>query len=198
MSLRLIQPGVLALLVDSGRTRWRSLGVPLGGAADRASLALGNALVGNPPESLSLEFTLAGPTIEAIDSAACVVFGAPFATTVNDKPIEPATTFTLEPGEVLRIGGTSTGVRGYLCVAGGFDGPESLGSRSSLDALSAGEVLVCSASRCEPRGLGFANLDLASRSTLHALDGPQRGWFDDQFFEQICDVSATSNRMGIR
>ena len=198
MSLRLVQPGVLALLVDAGRTRWRSLGVPHGGAADRASLALGNAIVGNPPDALSLEFTLAGPTFEAIDSTACVIFGAPFAATVKGKPIEPATTFAVEPGEVLRIGGSSVGVRGYLCVAGGFEAAESLGSRSSWEPLSAGEALTCVTSHCEPRGLGFVNLDHDASISLRVLDGPQRTWFDDRFVSQEFEVSSASNRMGIR
>lgn len=198
MSLRVIHPGVLSLLVDAGRTRWRSLGVPVGGAADRAALALGNALVGNPPDALALEFTLAGPTVEAVHPAACAVFGAPFTSTINGKPGPAAgTTFTLEPGDVLKIGGTSSGVRGYLCVAGGFEAEEVLGSRSSLEPLPAGEVLNCPASHCEPRGLGFASFGDHSQE-LHVLDGPQRDWFDDAFFTHLYEVTSASNRMGLR
>src|SRR5207249_4526307 len=144
--------------VDHGRPRWRSLGVPLGGAADRAALAVGNALVGNPPDALALEFTLSGPTLEAREPAACTVFGAPFHLTANGRPVAAGTTFTLEPGDTLRVGGTRSGVRGYLCVAGGFDAPEVLGSRSGLDPLKPGCVLPCPASRCEPRGLPFVSL----------------------------------------
>lgn len=197
MSLRLIHPGVLSLLVDGGRTRWRSLGVPLGGAADRAALAVGNALAGNPPTSLALEFTLAGPTFEAIHPAACAIFGAPFTCTINGKHGPDAgTTFTLQAGDLLKIGGTASGVRGYLCVAGGFDSAESLGSRSSLEPLAAGEELVCPPSRCEPRGLGFAALP--HYRSLRVLDGPQRDWFDDVFFHHEYEVSPASNRMGVR
>jgi biotin-dependent carboxylase-like uncharacterized protein len=197
MSLRLIQPGVYSLLVDAGRPRWRSLGVPLGGAADRGALAIGNALVGNPPAALALEFTLAGPTLESIHPVACAIFGAPFTFSINGKPgSEAGTTFTLETGDVLKIGGTAGGVRGYLCVAGGFDAAEVLGSRSSLEPLPAGEVLPCSASRCEPRGLGFHSLP--SDDVLRVLDGPQREWFDDAFFHCEYEVSPASNRMGLR
>jgi len=158
MSLLVRDPGLLSLLVDHGRPRWRSLGVPVGGAADRAALAVGNALVGNPPDAPAVEFTLTGPTIEADGPAACAVFGAPFSLAVDGRPLTAGTTFTLEPGDVLRIGGTRSGVRGYLCAAGGFDAPEVLGSRSGLDPLKAGDVLSCRPSRCEPRGLGFAAL----------------------------------------
>src|SRR2546421_511911 len=59
MTLRVIEPGLYTLLVDFGRPGTRSLGVPVGGAADRSALVLGNALVGNPPDSAALEISLA-------------------------------------------------------------------------------------------------------------------------------------------
>ena len=203
MSLRLLEPGLQSLLVDAGRPRWRSLGVPLGGAADRAALALSNALVGNPPETLALEFTLSGPTLQAEHPTAGVVFGAPFVLTINERPASAGTTFALAAGDVLRIGGTASGMRGYLCVAGGFDAPEVLGSRSSLEPLQAGELLVCGPSRCEPRGLPITSLSerpgLPRPSGLRVLDGPQRDWFpDDRLFDQTFEVSPASNRMGLR
>ncbi|HJZ59479.1 MAG TPA: biotin-dependent carboxyltransferase family protein [Gemmataceae bacterium] len=202
MSLVLRDPGLLSLLVDHGRPRSRALGVPVGGAADRFALALGNALVGNPPDALAVEMTLSGPTVEARHRTACVVFGAPFQLTVNARAITTGTTFTLEPGDVLRIGGTPSGVRGYLCVAGGFDGPEVLGSRSSLEPLKAGEALECRASRIEPRSLGFTSLPSlrwGEGDIIRVLDGPQRDWFtDDRFFTQVYEVTPASNRMGLR
>ncbi|MFM8273075.1 MAG: allophanate hydrolase, partial [Gemmata sp.] len=100
MSLRVREPGLQSLLVDFGRARARALGVPVGGAADRAALTLGNALVGNDPHAVALEVTLAGPTLEARHQVACVIFGAPFQSRVNGAPHTPAgTTFTLEAGD---------------------------------------------------------------------------------------------------
>lgn len=206
MSLLVRDPGLLSLLVGAGRTGARSLGVPVGGAADRAALAIGNALVGNPPDAVALEVTLSGPTLQAEHHAAGVVFGAPFQSTLNGRPLTAGTTFTLAPGDVLRVGGTSSGVRGYLCVTGGFGSPEVLGSRSGLEPVKAGEALACPASRCEPRGLGFASLaedrgdkPRGSPGTVRVLDGPQRDWFpDDRFFTQTYEVTPASNRMGLR
>ena len=202
MSLVVREPGLLSLLVDAGRTGARSLGVPLGGAADRAAVALGNALVGNPPDAVALEVTLSGPALETEHHAAGVVFGAPFRLAVNDRPLAAGTTFTLHPGDILRIGGTSVGVRGYLCVAGGFESPAILGSRSALEPVQVADVLTCAASRCEPRGLGFVSLD-DDRGRLpvviRILDGPQRDWFaDERFFSQTYEVTPASNRMGLR
>ena len=203
-------PGLSSLLVDAGRPRARALGVPLGGAADRAALALGNALVGNAPDALGLEFTLSGPTLEVEHSVAGVVFGAPFAVSINQRRVAAGTTFSLAAGDVLRVGGTPAGARGYLCVAGGFDAPVVLGSRSGLEPLSAGATLVCAPSRCEPRGLGFSSLEEPNPPSpfpkreggarvVRVLDGPQRDWFaDDRFFAQDYEVTPASNRMGLR
>ncbi|MFO0796734.1 MAG: biotin-dependent carboxyltransferase family protein [Gemmataceae bacterium] len=199
MSLRVKRPGMLSLLVDAGRPRSRALGVPVGGAADRAALAIGNALVGNAPNAAALELTLAGPTLTAEHPTAAVVFGAPFAVSVSGTTITPGTTFQLEPGDTLTIGATSAGARGYLCVAGGFDAPLVLGSRSALEPLKADDVLACGPSRGAPRGLGFAALPDAEPHVLRALPGPQRDWFAaDAFFGHAYAVTPASNRMGVR
>ncbi len=203
MSLTVLDPGLLSLVVDLGRPGWRSLGVPLGGAADRAALALGNALVGNPPASPALEVTLAGPTLRAGCPVAGVVFGAPFAASVNGRPLAPGVTFSLEAGDLLKVGGTPSGARGYLCVAGGFDVPEVMGGRSALGPVAAGEVLACRGSRGGGRGLGFGESATvgrqANRDELRVLDGPQRDWFPDGvFFDTAYEVSPASDRMGVR
>src|SRR5260221_3873729 len=78
MSLLVLDPGLHSLIVDNGRPATRSLGVPVGGAADRLSLAFGNGLVGNSPNTSALELTLAGPTLRCDAPTAAVVFGAPF------------------------------------------------------------------------------------------------------------------------
>ncbi len=192
MSLTVLEPGLYSLLVDRGRPGSRSLGVPVGGAADQAAFALGNALLGNPPDAVALEMTLTGPTLRAEEETACVIFGAPFE--------RAGMTFTLRAGEVLRIGGTPTGVRGYLCVAGGFESPLILGSRSALEPIRAGDVLRCAELRTAGRALSFVSPHpLTDPQPVRVLDGPQRDWFaDDAFFTQIYTVTPASNRMGIR
>lgn len=198
MSLTVLNPGPYSLLIDAGRTGSRALGVPLGGAADRAAFTLGNALVGNGAGAVALELTLAGPTLKAEDRTACVVFGASFSVSIGGRSQAAGTTFTLEAGETLRIGGTPDGVRGYLCVAGGFDTPVILGSRSALEPLKAGDVLKCEPSAMGGRSLGFVSLR-APNGILRAVDGPQRDGFPaDVFFGQPFTVSHTGNRMGIR
>jgi len=204
MSLIVQNPGLLSLLVDRGRPRERSRGLPLSGAADRGACALANGLVGNLPEALALEVTLTGPTLVATKPIAGIVFGASFQISINGTPVSIGSTFSLEAGDLLRIGGCSAFVRGYFCVAGGFESREIMGSCSGFEPVRKGDLLVCRAARIQPRALPF-HTSLMEEALPHkhwllrVLVGPQRDWFNGElFFEQAYQVTPLSNRMGIR
>lgn len=189
MSLTVLAPGLHTLPVGPGRVGARALGVPLGGPADLGAWRLGNGLVGNDDSATALEITLAGPTLRAEAAVGAVVFGAPFEVTRNGRPLEPGVSFSLEAGDVLRIGGTPVGCRAYLCVAGGFE------RRKVPEPIRPGEVLRCDAGGLAGRGLPRPQYD----GLLRTLPGPQRDWFpDDAFFTRPYTVSPNSNRMGVR
>jgi len=218
MSLRVLAPGTHSLIVDAGRPRARSLGVPVGGPADRMSLALGNALVGNLPDATALEITLSGPTLVAETEIGMCVLGAPFRLDRDGEPVEAGHTFTLRAGQTLHVGGTTMGCRAYLCVPGGFNRENVLGSATAFEPLKAGDVLNCRSSQLPGRGLathgeaepdprseGEAEFPLtaspslrASASALRCLPGPQADWFDRSFFTHVYRVMPASNRMGVR
>jgi biotin-dependent carboxylase-like uncharacterized protein len=188
-----------SLIVDQGRPRSRSLGVPVGGAADRFSLTIGNALVGNPPDAAALEMSLSGPTLSADHELACVVYGAPFAMTLGGVAWEVGRTFTLQPAEELRIGGTASGMRAYLCVRGGLQTPRILGSRSSLEPLRAGACLPCQAGVIHVRHFQHDFGWDADPRQLRVIAGPQADWFrPDEFYPQAFRVTPASDRMGLR
>jgi 5-oxoprolinase (ATP-hydrolysing) subunit C len=198
-TLTVVRSGLRTLVVDFGRPRWRSLGVPVGGAADHTSLALGNALVGNAADAAALEISLAGPTLVADAPLACVVFGAPFDLETDRRSLVAGKTFTLEAGEELRIGGTTHGVRAYFCVRGGLLVSEVFGSRSGLEPLRAGARLPCRSAKTGARWFGHHFADEADGRTLRALLGRQAGWFGaDDFFSRSFTVSPESDRMGLR
>ena len=198
-TIRVIAPGLQTLVVDLGRPRQRHLGVPVGGAADCFSLAIGNALVGNSSDAAALEVSLAGPILEADNDLACVVFGAPFSLTSDRQELQAGKTFTLQAGERLQIGSTPTQMRGYFCVHGGFESQPILGSHSSLAPVSAGMEFTCS-SGVAPNRFVHASFDWNENpNTLRVLEGLQADWFDiDSFMEQEYQVSPISNRMGLR
>jgi antagonist of KipI len=214
MSLRVLDPGLYTLVVDFGRPHSRSLGVPVGGAADRTALMLGNALVGNPPDAAALEFSLTGPTLQASCQLGCVAFGAPFQIHSDRQKVTVGTTFTLYPGEVLEILGAVRGMRGYLCVRGGLQVPELLGSRSGLEPVQGGAELTCSPGTIRAHFFRHdfswerqREREVSPLRRLRAVAGPQLDWFAPGrgVFQRRQDshpptfrVSPASNRMGLR
>jgi antagonist of KipI len=173
--------------------------VPVGGAADRFALAIGNALAGNPPAAAALEISLNGPTLAADSEVACVLYGAPFDMTINGSPHHAGKTFTLHRGEELRIGGTPSGMRGYLCVRGGLQTPIVLDSRSSLEALRAGIELPCQSGVIHIRHFRHDFAWNAEPRLLRVVDGAQADWFrEDEFYARFFTVTPASNRMGLR
>lgn len=199
MTLRVVEPGLYTLLVDHGRPGSRSLGVPLGGAADRAALALGNALVGNPPDTPALEISLTGPTLDTTSDVACVLYGAPVDASTNRRPLREGWTFTLRSRETLRIGGVREGMRVYLCIRGGLRTQRLLGSASGLAPLRAGDELDCESTETKTISFRPPLPPDHDPETLRILDGPQADWFDrSAFMSQSFRVRPESNRMGLR
>ena len=202
MMLHVLDAGLYTLVVDNGRPHCRHLGVSVGGAADRSSLALGNALVGNFADAAALEFSLKGPSIVAECDLACVVVGAPFEVRTEKRLFEVGKTFTLKASDELYIGGTAEGMRGYLCVGGGIHGRSVLDSRSSLAPIQSGARLPCRAGRIGIRsGPPEWRWQKPSRE-IRVIDGPQADWFSSSLFgdsrSPVFKVKKESNRMGLR
>jgi biotin-dependent carboxylase-like uncharacterized protein len=199
MSLEVLKPDFLSRVVDLGRPGTRSLGVPVGGAADRAALALGNALVGNPADAAALELCLGGPWLRAVEDTACVVYGAPFVLSSAHQNLWAGKTFTLRAGEELEIHPTQQGVRAYFCVRGGLQTPVVLGSRSAPQSPKRGEILPCVRATIQARYSRQIVPRFADRYVLRVLPGLQASWFRaDEFHDQDFTVRPESNRMGLR
>jgi biotin-dependent carboxylase-like uncharacterized protein len=199
MSFEVLDPGWASRIVDAGRPDYRSLGVPLGGAADRTALALGNALVGNAAYAPALEICLRGPHLLATTDIACVLYGAPFDLGGPRPGLLAGKTFTLRAGDEIHIGGTPHGMRAYLCVGGGFEAAAILGSRSALGVIHRGEKLLCQPATIPSRYARNILPHFADRYALRALPGLQADWFrDEELYRQDFTVGAASNRMGMR
>jgi biotin-dependent carboxylase-like uncharacterized protein len=204
MSLRILQAGTFSLLVDRGRPATRSLGVPIGGAADRAALAVGNALVGNDPGAVALEITLSGPTLRAEADVSLCVFGAPLRCSIAEMEFSAGRVVQFRGGKTLRIGGTAEGARAYLCVRGGFVVKEVLGSGSAFAPIASGDILECAESNGFGRSLPVAEVrslleDTTPSDELRAVDGPQAEWFPvGALAASAYTVLPASDRMGVR
>ncbi|MCL2542352.1 MAG: biotin-dependent carboxyltransferase family protein [Nocardioidaceae bacterium] len=175
------------LVQDAGRPGYAAIGVGVSGAADLASYALGNRLVGNRPGAAALEVVLGGLEVEATATTWVTVTGAPAALTLDGRLEPSASVVALRPGQRLGVGVPASGLRCYLAVRGGIAVAPVLGSRSR-DTLSAlGPEPVTPGARL-PVGDEVAEdlrVDAVPPSTyddapvLRVVLGPRAGWISD-------------------
>lgn len=137
---RVAKPGLQTTVQDAGREAFRHLGVPRSGAADRLSLALANAAVGNPWDAGALECTLKGPTLTFEADCAFALAGADMAATLNGKAIAGYARCEAKAGDALALGSSTVGARAYIAFAGGVRGDDFLGSASTCLAARVGGV----------------------------------------------------------
>jgi biotin-dependent carboxylase-like uncharacterized protein len=219
--LEVLEPGLLTTVQDRGRPAATAWGVPAGGACDTWSLAVANALAGNPPDAAALEITLAGPTLRALADTYVGLAGADLDAHLDDEevPLSPGTARLLRRGQTLTFGAAAgeAGVRAYLAMHGGIDVPPVLGSRSTCliggfgglagRRLAPGDVVGAgSAGRptVRPAGWPTAGFDPAleaMRRPLRVLPGPDvdrlaQGAFD-QFRESDYQVTVRADRQAL-
>lgn len=205
MSLLVVNPGVSATVQDRGRAGYREWGIPPGGAFDRGSAALANALVGNTPDCALLELTLFGGVYEARAPLAMALAGAPMAAAVEKRdgpprPLLVPQSFSMAPGERLILGGAAVGARIYLAVKGGWHTSPLLGSRSREDRLAPGTVLDAEPGRTPVRRPAESSWDAPNRAPLRFIDGPDvaRAEDLDSWARGHFLVGRQANRMGLR
>jgi biotin-dependent carboxylase-like uncharacterized protein len=190
---------------DLGRSGYRSQGVPLGGAFDRSAHELANALLGNDPDAASVELTLLGGAFRAEVPLAIALAGAPMPI-VRQRPdgtrdpFEVPVALGLQPGDLLEVGGTASGVRTYLAVRGGWRTPRVLGSRSTEQVLRAGECLPAIPSRSAVRRIDPSLIDrIDPEVPIRVMAGPDAAFMSDPcWYQQIFAITRESNRMGVR
>ena len=98
---------------------------------DRASHRLANLLVSNRQSAATLEVTLVGPEIEFESASTVAVTGAEFRLTLDGLEVPMNVATQARQGSTLRFGDRHRGARAYVAVAGSFEVPPVLGSRST-------------------------------------------------------------------
>lgn len=205
MGLLVLNPGLSTTVQDLGRTGYREYGVPIGGAFDRGSAALANALLANTRKCAVLEMTLLGGAFEARASMALALAGAAMDAQLRMRsgearrlPIPGA--FLLSEGDVVTIGGGQTGARTYLAVAGGWLTAQVLGSRSSESRLVGGQILPCASSSTPFRRTDPDLFGTPADGPIRVIDGPDAAILDPCWhgLEREYVVMPNSNRVGLR
>jgi KipI family sensor histidine kinase inhibitor len=207
------EPGLRTALQDGGRRGVASLGVPAAGPADPHSFWLANRLVGNPGGAGALEAVARGPTLRCLSPAFVAVLGGSPDLRLQGQVVPTGRVLPVNPGQELRVGPVTDGFRAYVAIAGGFVGPEVMGSCASdqLSGLGPGPIergaRLWAAPLTPPLGDHLldelppgASADDAV--ALRVVPGPHperfaTGAFASLSFMQFT-VTAESNRVGLR
>ena len=213
--IRVESPGLLTTVQDLGRPGFGPLGVSASGAADPISLRLGNRLVANDEDAAGLEMTLVGGAFSFSHEALFALTGADFGATLDGVPLAMWASVQAVPGQTLRLGATRDGARCYLCVAGGINLEQFLGSASThvLSGLGGlqgrplrkGDDLQISPESAPRRKRIIPQnmlVRLRQSKVLRVTPGPQSDWFDktaqETFYSSTYQVTEDANRMGLR
>jgi urea carboxylase len=133
-TIDVLEPGVQSSIQDyPGRLGYWNIGVPPSGPMDALAFRLGNQLVGNAAEAAGLELTVSGPTLKFNRDTVIALTGAGMKAELDGEPLAFWRSHAVKTGSVLRMGAVEGGgCRSYLAVAGGFDVPDYLGSKSTF------------------------------------------------------------------
>lgn len=201
-----------------GRLGYWAVGVPPSGPMDSRALRLGNRLLGNDEGLAALEVTMSGPLLRFNCEAVVAVTGAPIALTLDGQPQAMNTALLIPAGSQLHLGNLSgAGARSYLCLRGGLQVPDYLGSKSTFTlgqfgghggrALRAGDVLHLAALSERSAGQTLAPhhvSELPAVRRIRVIYGPHGApeYFTenyiDTFFATQWEVHFNSSRTGVR
>lgn len=132
MSITILKSSVLAAIQDRGRFGYQKYGIVAGGAMDQAAARIANMLVGNEESDAVLELTLVGAELRIEQNLWLAICGAdmgPVADGVYALPLWRP--IYLPAGSVVTFKQYRSGCRTYIAVAGGFQVPMVMGSRST-------------------------------------------------------------------
>lgn len=131
--LQIIKPGIETIVEDwPGRLGYLSKGMAASGAMDNMSMQFANLLVGNPINAAGLEIAGGYVEIEFQRDTVMSLCGSDMNPAVNGNPIPMWEAVPVKKGDHLAIHVFGEfGFRSNLAVAGGFDVPSYLGSKST-------------------------------------------------------------------
>lgn len=176
--IEVLSSAALSTIQDLGRTGSLRWGVGTAGAMDPLALAAGNLLLGNEVNAAGVEVPVFPFVARFVEDCAFALTGADCVARLDDTPLLPWWSYRARAGQVLTLNppqqaGIWRASRAYLCLGGGVDVPDVLGSRSTQlrgafgghdgRALRQGDVLRAAAPGTDacPTGFGLVPPALA-------------------------------------
>ncbi|MDM3870101.1 biotin-dependent carboxyltransferase family protein [Porticoccus sp. W117] len=210
---------MLATVQDRGRLGSQHLGIGVGGPMDAHAFAWGNRLLENCADAAQIEVCFGNFHARFAATTWIALTGADLGWRLDGKPLVPWASYRVRPGSELRAGIASTGVRGYLAVAGGWQLPKVFGSCATVmgdrlgglrggERVQAGDQIACDS--WDNRSATFGGYQVPEKFipefgaaiTLRVLPGNQFEQFSQQsrqqFFAQDYQLSNRCDRMGCR
>lgn len=132
MSIKIIKPGIFSTVQDLGRTQFLDQAVPVSGVMDKASARIANLLVGNDAGAALIEIVDGNfeCTTQADVLMALVSGNVHFEIDNKATPINRP--LFIPKGSTIQLKNNIEGRYAYLAIAGGWDVPEVLGSKSTF------------------------------------------------------------------
>lgn len=131
-------PGFSTTVQDTGRFGHYHIGVPPSGAMDQFAHKVANYLVGNEVTAATLEMTYMGCDVTFDEDRVVAITGADMSPALNGEPVPTWTTIQVKAADELSFEFATEGTRSYLAVAGGFDVPPIMESRSTYTLIGIG------------------------------------------------------------
>ncbi len=131
MTVTVRSAGFLTTVQDLGRVGFRQSGVTLGGALDRHTLRVANAVAANDESAAGLEVTLGNVRLHFADVRVVAWCGGGFEVRIAGTHFPPGHAGVVRPNEDLTMTAPETRARAWLAISGGIDVPPVLGSRST-------------------------------------------------------------------
>ena len=222
--IEIIATGPQNTVQDLGRQAHRHVGVATAGAMDGLALRTGNLMLCNAPGAAALEVQTFPLKVRFAADGVIALTGADGRATLDGRELLPWWALPVKAGQALEIRHPRQGARVYLCVAGGIDVPQVMGSRSTAlrggfggldgrplragDCLAVGEAGALSIDVAgfgvQPPGVAMAEtfaLEADGSLPLRAIAAGEAHWFGSdlpRFWTQSWKISPQSNRTGYR
>jgi antagonist of KipI len=216
--IEIIHQGKMTCIVDSGRYGHAAVGVPPSAALDAFAYGALNRLLDQDGNAPVLEVIGAQFSLKFHQNMICAITGARVRASLDDRPLNPWTSFWAKAGSVLQVNEVTEGLRYYLGFAGKLVLKRVIGCfTTNLEcgfggyhgrALSGGDRIDIDGIYNIPLGVvpDRAIPRMKSPHSLRITAGPEYHYFPESFQKTFADrksrtvytVSESINRTGIR
>lgn len=216
--IKIINPGLLTLVQDSGRYGYQQFGVPVSGVMDSFAHRVGNILVDNNEEEAVLEITMLGPQIEFLEDEVIAITGGNLSPRINGSPVSMWESKYVSKGDRLTFGEMKNGCRSYIAFSGGINVPKVMKSKATYmkaqiggfqgRKLKAGDILDIGSCKNKINKIGERSFlrkytpKYKGNNEIRVILGPQNEYFTNKgintFLNSEYIVTNESDRMGFR